>query len=76
MLNVMVWGLNYSGACRILNVTETEKPKHDDKLIIGSYLDLEDGYTEQESFLQAAKVGSPEPELQTDSTPPLCAASG
>ena len=39
MLNVMVWGLNYSGACRILNVTETEIPKHDEKLIIGSYLE-------------------------------------
>ena len=74
MLNVMVWGLNYSGACRILNVTETEIPKHDEKLIIGSY--LEDCFTAQESFLQAAKVGSPEPELQTDSTPPLCAVSG
>ena len=74
MLNVMVWGLNYSGFCRILNVTEI--PKHDEKLIIGSYLDLEDGHTAQESFLQAAKVGSPEPELQTDSTPPLCAVSG
>ena len=65
-------GLNYSGISRILNVTEI--PKHDEKLIIGSY--LEDGHTAQESFLQAAKVGSPEPELQTDSTPPLCAVSG
>ena len=41
MLNVMVWGLNYSGFCRILNVTEI--PKHDEKLIIGCSVSCQHG---------------------------------